>query len=139
MIRFACLTLLALASTAMAADKPDTAAILGKWKVTSATFDGKDMPLPKGGAKYLSFDEKEFTAFDGEKKGRVLAYSLDPSKAPKEFDATLNADQKAAGYYILDGDRLTLYYGEPGAARPAKPETKAGGKVFVMELERVKK
>ena len=44
----------------------------------------------------------------------------------------------AAGRYARDGVALTPCYGEPGAARPATPESKADDKVFRLVLERVK-
>lgn len=140
----ACLILLALAAAASAADKPDPkadlAALKGRWKVTATTFDGKPLPPPAAGDRVLEFDEKEFTAFDGDKKGRTLGFTLDPAATPKRFDLLRpGKDEKAAGLYKLDGDKLAICYAEPGAARPEKLESKAGAKVFLLELERVKK
>ena len=141
MTRAACV-LLFLAPALLADDKkPDakteTAAIKGKWKVTATKYNGKDVPLADG--RVLVFDEKEFTAFEGAKKGRTLGFTLDPTTEPKRLDLTLpGSDQKVAGIYILDGDSLKLCYGEPGTERPKKLESKADEKVFLLVLERVK-
>lgn len=143
MNRLACLVLLAVAAVAPAADKPDPkadlAALKGKWKVTATTFDGKAVQLPAAGRE-LEFDDKQFTAFEGEKKGGSINFTIDVTPTPKRIDLDRPAqDKKAAGLYKLDGDKLTICYAEWGAERPEKLESKAGGKVFLMELERVKK
>lgn len=144
MIRLTFLTGLAVAFTAFAADKPDPkadlAAMKGRWKVTATTFDGKAQPMPAAGQRVLEFGDKEFTAYDGDKKGRTLGFALDPTATPKRFDLLRpGKDEKAEGVYKLDGDKLSLCYAEPGAARPDKLESKAGARVFLLELERVKK
>lgn len=143
MTRLACLCLVAAAVAATAADKPDPkadlAALKGRWKVTATTFDGKAVPLPAAG-RTLEFGEKEFTAFDGEKTAGTLAFTLDVTSTPKRIDLERKGnDKKAAGVYQLDGDKLVICYGEWGAERPEKVESKAGGKAFLLELERVKK
>ena len=143
MTRLACLTLFAVAAVVTAADKPDPkadlAALKGKWKVTATTFDGKAVPLPAT-ERALDFDDKQFTAFDGEKKGGTIGFTLDATATPKRIDLDRpGQDKKAAGLYKLDGDKLTICYGEPGAERPEKLESKSGGKTFLLELERVKK
>lgn len=143
MTRLACLTLFAVAATATAADKPDPkadlAALKGKWKVTATTFDGQPVPQPKAG-RALDFDDKQFTAFDGDTSKGSLGFTLDVTTTPKRIDLDRpGQDKKAAGLYKLDGDKLTLCYAEWGAERPEKLESKAGGKTFLLELERVKK
>ena len=141
MNRFAFCCLLLLAPALAAEDKKpdpkaDLAALKGKWKVTTAKFDGKESALA---GRVLAFGEKEFTTFDGDKKGRTLGFTLDPGADPKRIDLALpGTDRKAAGIYVLDGDKLTLCYGEPGAERPKKPESKEGQKTFLLVLERVK-
>lgn len=144
MIRLACLTALAIAFTTAAADKPDPkadlAAIKGRWKVTATTFDGMAQPKPAAGERVLEFGDKEFTAYDGDKKGRTISFTIDATATPKRFDLIRpGKDEKAAGVYKLDGDKLNICYAEPGAARPDKLESKAGARVFLLELERVKK
>lgn len=144
MIRLASLSVLAVALSAAAADKPDPkadlAALKGRWKVTATTFDGKAQPMPAAGERVLEFGEKEFTAYDGDKKGRTIGFALDPTATPKRFDLIRpGKNEKAEGVYKLDGDKLRICYAEPGAARPDKVESEAGSRVFLLELERVKK
>ncbi|MBM3981462.1 MAG: TIGR03067 domain-containing protein [Planctomycetes bacterium] len=142
MTRFACLAL-ALAPLALGADdkkpdpKGDRAALNGKWKVTALTFDGKEQKVP--GERTMVIDADGLTAYTGDKKGRTLTFALDATANPKHIDLTLSAtDQKAAGLYVLAGDKLTICYGEPGAARPKKLESKGGDKTFLLVLERAK-
>jgi uncharacterized protein (TIGR03067 family) len=141
MTRFACLAL-ALAPLALAADdkkpdpKGDRAALNGKWKVTALTFDGKEQKIDA--RRTMVIDADGLTAYTGDTKGRTLTFTLDATADPKRIDLTLNADQKAAGLYALAGDTLTICYGEPGAARPKKLESKSGDKAFLLVLERAK-
>lgn len=141
MIRLACLALLVLPAAVPAEDKKpdpkaDLAALKGKWKVAAVTFDGN---VAKPDDRTLVIDGNSFTAYTGDKKGRSLTFTVDPSKDPKHIDLTLKEqDQKAAGVYTLDGDKLTICYGEPGTARPKKFESKSGDKTFLLVLERIK-
>jgi uncharacterized protein (TIGR03067 family) len=115
----------------------DVAALKGKWKIVSAQFNGNDSG--QAGQRTLEFTEKDFTAFDGKKKVRTLNYSLDPSVRPPRMDFTrAGTDVKSLGIYHLDGDDLKICYGEPGADRPERIESKAGEKNFLLILKRVK-
>jgi uncharacterized protein (TIGR03067 family) len=118
------------------APKTDAAALKGVWEIVSTSFDGKEVPV-KG--RTLVFGDKEFTAFSGEKQGRTIAFTLDPSKDPKQIDMDRGGTvSKALGIYSLDKDELKLCYGEPGAERPKAFESKEGKKVFLLVLKRAK-
>lgn len=144
MIRVACVLLFLVPATLLADDKKpdakvDAAAMKGKWKMISATFNGKKLDVGADGRRTLVFGDKEFSAFDGKEKGRTLAFALDPTTDPKRIDLTLTGtDQKSAGIYAIDGDDLKICYAEPGGARPAKMESKEGEKMFLIVLKRVK-
>jgi uncharacterized protein (TIGR03067 family) len=119
--------------------KADAAGMKGKWRVVSTHFNGKEAPMTVDSQRILEFTEKEFTAYDGKKKGRTLSYSLDPAADPKRIDLVLaGTEQKSLGLYVLDGDDLKLCYGEPGAGRPVKLESKEGEKTFLIVLKRIK-
>lgn len=142
MTRYACLALV-LAPLALAADdkkpdpKGDRAALNGKWKVAALTFDGKEQKVDA--QRTMVIDADGLTAYTGDKKGRTLTFTVDPAADPKRIDLALSgSDQKAAGLYALAGDKLTICYGEPGAARPKKLESKGGDKTFLLVLERAK-
>jgi uncharacterized protein (TIGR03067 family) len=116
--------------------KPDAAALKGVWEIVSTTYDGKEMPA-KG--RTLVFTEKEFTAFSGEKQGRSVAFTLDPSIDPKRIDLDRGGDDgKAFGIYALDKDELKLCYAQRGGKRPSAFESKEGQKVFLLILKRAK-
>jgi len=144
MLRFTLLLVFLLPLTLLAQDKkPDAkteaAALKGKWKLVSSKFNGKDLDVGKDGQKGLVFSEKDFITFDGQRSGRTITFTLNPTTDPKEINlALVGTDQKSQGLYTLDGDTLTLCYGEPGAARPAKMESKEGDKTFLLVLKRVK-
>ena len=75
----------------------------------------------------------------GDKKGRTLRFTLNPNADPKRIDLDKGGEVgKAYGIYALDKDQLKLCYGEPGAERPKAFESKAGSKVFLIVLKRVK-
>jgi uncharacterized protein (TIGR03067 family) len=117
--------------------KTELAAIKGKWKVVSTKFNGKG--ITSGADRVLIFDDKEFTAYQGDTKLRSLTFKLDPTSSPKRIDlARAGSNDTITGIYSLKGNKLTICYPEPGAERPKKLESKDGGKVFLMVLERIK-
>jgi uncharacterized protein (TIGR03067 family) len=138
------LAMLAFPSALAAQDKKsdpkaDAAGMKGKWKVVSTHFNGKEAPMAVDSQRILEFTDKEFTAYDGKKKGRTLSYTLDPSTDPKRIELALTGtEQKSLGLYVLDGDDLKLCYGEPGTDRPVKLESKEGEKTFLIVLKRIK-
>lgn len=116
--------------------KADAAALEGVWEVVTSKFDGNDVPST---GRTLVFGEKSFTAYVGDKKGRTLAFTLNPNTDPKRIDLDKGGDDgQAYGNYSIDKDELKLCYGEPGAERPKAFESRAGSKVFLLVLKRVK-
>jgi uncharacterized protein (TIGR03067 family) len=113
------------------------AALKGKWEVTSAKFNGSELTSLKG--RVLDFGDEEFTTYDGEAKGRTLSFTLNPKADPKQIDLDRGGpDGKALGIYSIGTDELKLCYAEPGAERPAKFESSAGSRVFLLVLKRTK-
>ena len=129
--------LLVLAAPAGADDKKaDAAALKGVWQVVATTFDGKEVP---SAGRTLLFGDGQFTAYVGDTKGRTLRFTLDPTTSPKRIDLDKGGDGgQAYGIYALDKEELKICYGEPGAERPKAFESKAGDKVFLLVLRRVK-
>ena len=137
MSRFLSLAIV-LATLPASADekKPATdPALKGKWEVTAAKFNGADSDNLKG--RFLVFDAGEFTTYQGDTKGRTVAFTVDPKADPKKIDLTAGAeDKKAAGIYSVTKDEMKICYGEPGADRPGKFESAAGSRVFLLVLKR---
>jgi uncharacterized protein (TIGR03067 family) len=116
-------------------DEP-AATIRGKWEVTSATFNGTRFTGPNG--RTLAIGEDEVTMYDGELPIRASAYTTDATTDPKQIDLDAGDEsKKALGIYALGKDELKICYGEPGAERPAKFESKPGSRVFLLVLKRV--
>jgi uncharacterized protein (TIGR03067 family) len=117
--------------------KADPTALKGKWEVVAAMFNGNESAGLRG--RVLEFGDKEFSTYDGDKKGRTIGFSLDASTTPKQIDLSRGNDgAKALGIYSIDKDELKLCYSEPGAERPKKFESPAGDKVFLLVLKRLK-
>jgi uncharacterized protein (TIGR03067 family) len=113
------------------------AALRGKWEVTSARFNGSELTGLKG--RVLDFGDAEFTTYDREAKGRTLSFALNPKADPKQIDLDRGGDDgKALGIYTVGKDELKLCYAEPGADRPARFESAARGRSFLLVLKRVK-
>jgi len=111
------------------------AALKGKWEVTAARFNGADSDGLKG--RFLVFEDQEFSTYDGDKKGRTVAYTVNPKADPKQIDLAAGGDgKKARGIYSVTKDALKVCYGEPGAERPTKFESGAGGRAFLLVLKR---
>jgi uncharacterized protein (TIGR03067 family) len=137
MRRFIAFAILLVPLSASADDKAPAsdAALKGKWQLTAAKFNGADSDGLKG--RILVFEGGEFTTYDGDKKGRTVTYTLDPKADPKQIDLTAGGDgKKALGIYSVTKDELMVCYGEPGADRPTKFESGAGGRVFLLVLKR---
>ena len=138
MCRILSLAIVLAALPAFADDKkPATdAALKGKWQVSAAKFNGAESDNLKG--PVLLFDEKEFSTYDGDTKGRTIAFTLDPKAEPKRIDLNAGVEgKKALGIYSVTKDELKICYGEPGADRPAKFGSNAGSKVFLLVLKRI--
>jgi len=128
-----------VAGPALADEKKPAAeaALRGKWEVTSARFNGSELTGLKG--RVLDFGDAEFTTYDGEAKGRTLSFVLNPKADAKQIDLDRGGDDgKALGIYSVGKDELKLCYAEPGADRPARFESAAGGRSFLLVLKRVK-
>jgi uncharacterized protein (TIGR03067 family) len=129
-----------------AADDPkkdDAETFKGSWAVASFKVGGQAAPADDIKNLKLSFDGKSYASKDGERVDEEGSYTLDPSKTPRtiDFDIKKGRDEgkKQLGIYALEGTKLTLILGLPGATeRPKslKPEASAG--LIEVILERPK-
>lgn len=131
---------LLVAGPVPAADKEkDEDRLQGSWSVVATTFDGRALPEERIKGRKVTFKGKEFTATGGD-KDRTVSFTLDPAKDPRQIDLKRAGQYEAAhGIYKLDGDELTICYGEPGKERPTKFASEAGGRVFLIVFKRDKK
>src|SRR4051794_29735479 len=120
-----------LLALTLAADKAEkkTEKIDGKWKVVSAAFNGEGTPAKALAGRTLVIADGELTAYVNDRKGNVNKLTLDADKKPPRIDLLREGlKEPSLGIYELKGDKLTICYGEPGAERPEKLESEAGGK-----------
>lgn len=140
-------TLLALGLVAAAvgfsaaADEKDPTA--GKWVVESVTRDGKAVDALKGAVREHTGGKYTLTPASGSKAAPTSGtYKLDLSKTPATIDMAVKGgtyDGKTVlGIAKLDGDTLTVAFGEPGKDRPTKFESTAGSGVVVAVHKKAK-
>jgi uncharacterized protein (TIGR03067 family) len=116
----------------------DEKAILGTWTVVY--FEEGGQKAPKEVIKQLkvtfSADGKMKTKQG--KKEQEFTWKLDPSRKPKEFNATNTKGWTVRGIYALDGDDLTVCWARRGD-RPTEFACKKGAPVVYQVLRREKK
>jgi uncharacterized protein (TIGR03067 family) len=81
------------------------------------------------GAK-LTIEGETYTAMFGE--GAVMGtLKLDPTKTPKEIEATDSERKTILGIYKFDKDQFTVCFAPPGKERPKEFSIKAGTGDFI--------
>lgn len=140
-------TLLALAGLAPAADAPDAVkkdleSLKGTWVLVSATIDGKKAPADAVRQTRITFDGNRFAFPDDaelgtSKKGTI---KIDPSKTPKEMDATDDGEGKktSLGIYEIKGDDYRVCFAPPGKKRPTALASEPGSGIILQVWKRAK-
>jgi RNA polymerase sigma factor (sigma-70 family) len=132
-----------------AKDKPkegkrgaDKEAIQGAWQTTAVEANGKDTPEKArafkeiGASKWVFSADKVTYQLGG--KEMPAAYTIDPSKTPKQIDLRPEEGRPGLGIYSLEGDVLKLCLPGPGGdARPTELEADEAGKTILLTLKRV--
>jgi uncharacterized protein (TIGR03067 family) len=126
--------------------KKDISSLQGIWQSVSGEEDGKAMPEEKVKANKLTIKDNKWTFVEGigQPGAGEVTTKLNPSKKPKELDATsvLQVQGKLDGkdfhgIYSIEGDTLKICVTEPGAKRPT--EFKGGKGVVLIVFARQKK
>ncbi len=131
----------------MAADAPqeeaakkDLEKLQGTWSLVSAMQDGKALPADKVKRTTIVFKEDTFL-FPGEaeqatsKDGTI---KVDPTKKPKQMDATSTKGEVMLGIYEIEGDRYKVCFAPSGKERPAEFASKPGSGYILQVWERKK-
>ena len=142
---FAICTIAALAVIGGDAEaiRKDRAALQGLWKVTASEQGGEKVPAGDIKDLFLIFKGDAILISEGGKAEEKFAFSLAPTKTPKELDLTIqvgpNKGKVDRAIYQIDGDTLRIcIQSDREAARPRDFATKAGGKLWLVVLQRVK-
>jgi uncharacterized protein (TIGR03067 family) len=115
----ALLCLLAVTSPAADDKKPDKEKLQGTWVVSSVTFDGNMIDVPKGKEGTFTFKGDKVTIHDPEKNKDVEA-SFKIEEKKKEIDLTGPSEkdpkvlETTPAVYSLDGDTLKLGFSKNG-------------------------
>ena len=124
--------------------RADRERLQGTWQAVEVAVRGGEL------GKVTGDQAKELTlAFDGDRltwRGFKLTYTLDPGKTPKQLDWSPAEGEKRDGVraiYKLDGDTLTMAWGNPKDDRPTEFKSLPGpgspeGKVRVVVFKRTK-
>jgi RNA polymerase sigma factor (sigma-70 family) len=123
----------------------DNQAIQGVWQVTDVETNDKKTPGLAGVLPTIKTQQWVFTAdkitvrMPGEKAIPPTAYTLDPSKTPKEIDITpQKGNDLQSGAYSLEGDVLKLCVAGPnGGPRPTELAADEAGKYILLTFKRV--
>jgi uncharacterized protein (TIGR03067 family) len=130
---------LAAAADAGADVKKEMKTLEGTWVRVSAETNGKEAPKEATKGITMTFAGDKFSSKMAD-TGRVIegTFRIDPSKSPKEYDATASPARKeltTIGIYQFDGDRLKVCYTPEGGKRPKEFSTKAGTDDHPVYLE----
>lgn len=138
---FALTAVVASFALVSAADEKDPTK--GKWVIESVTRDGKAVDALKGAVRVHTDGNYTLTPAAGSKAQPTSGtYKLDASKSPVTIDMVVKGgtyDGKTLlGIAKLDGDTLTVAFGEPGKDRPKAFESKEGSGVVVAVHKKAK-
>jgi uncharacterized protein (TIGR03067 family) len=121
----------------------DRAALQGVWRVTASEQGGEKVPAEDLKDLYLIFLGDAIHIREGGKSEEKFAFTLDPTKKLKEMDLTIrfgpNKGRIDRAIYDLDGNRLRIcIQGDKDAPRPRDFSTRAGGKLWLVVLQKAK-
>jgi len=111
----------------------------GNWSVTAVEVPKGEKGPSDNELKQLKvvFTDDKMSIKFGDEEDKPATYKLDPSKKPKEIDAT-RGDKTLKGIYALEGDTLKICFSEKGE-RPKEFKADADTRAAVMTLQRAKK
>jgi uncharacterized protein (TIGR03067 family) len=133
---------LVLATTSeQAGDQQDLQKLQGTWKLVSAMQDGKPLPDEKVKQTTIVFQGDSFrfpgsAEYATSKEGTI---KIDPTKKPKQMDATSTQGEVMLGIYDLSGDRYKVCFAPAGKARPAEFASKSGSGQILQFWSRARK
>jgi uncharacterized protein (TIGR03067 family) len=128
----------------IAADAKDDDAAKKEWKNLSGSYvmvsgESKAEKLSEESIKKakLVMEQDKYTAdFGGAAVKGTL--TIDPSKAPKEIDATDAEGKTMLGIYQFEKGRFTVCFAPPGKERPKEFSVKAGTGDFIHVWKKAK-
>jgi uncharacterized protein (TIGR03067 family) len=105
--------------------------------VTWAETNGKEAPIEALAGISITFDKATLTVKRGEETVLTGTFKPDPTRTPKEYDATSSGGGKklnSIGIYEIKGDTLKVCYTPKGGMRPKEYSTKGGTEEHPISL-----
>jgi uncharacterized protein (TIGR03067 family) len=109
--------------------------IEGTWFVTSATLAGEVLPLSSFDGEVLDLDAGHYT-FQKDRGEYVVLPGTQPSAIDIHGQDGPNAGRTILAIFLLAGNTLTIAYDLSGTARPARFESTAGTRQFLVRYQR---
>jgi uncharacterized protein (TIGR03067 family) len=125
------------------AAQKDKENLQGNWRILAAFDNGEKVPEKNIRAMKIKFAGSTVVVHEDDKLHERFTFKLDPAKKPKAIDFLVAEGKKKGstdlGIYLLEGNFLKLSIKEGGPDRPKEFASKAGSKIFYLELQRIKK
>jgi uncharacterized protein (TIGR03067 family) len=140
-MKWSALVLVAVAGTLAAADDPNKKALddlQGTWQLQRRTRGGKEAPADVVKRMRLVIAADKATPYEGDKAQTPATIAVDATKKPATIDIR-HGREGMPGIYRLEGDTLTICFGDPGAERPKDFAAKTDPPTTLLVLKRVKK
>jgi uncharacterized protein (TIGR03067 family) len=113
----------------------------GTWRVVSAEVQGTPIPPKEYRDLKLTFKDGKFTARRGEEEPQEGAYTIDPTKNPREIDITRGKGtapgEKQLAIYHPTGNLLKICSCVSGTERPTSFDTRDHAGWTMMTLRRL--
>ena len=120
--------------------KADLDKLQGPWNLVAAVRDGKEVPEGQVRRTTIVFtvDRFVFPMESGDATSKRGVIRVDPTKEPKEMDATSPEGEVSPGIYQVEGDDYKVCFAPPGRARPRKLTSEPGSGHLLQIWRRVK-
>ena len=110
--------------------KKELKKLAGNYVMVSGESKAEKLPEERIKEAKMIIEGEKYTATFG--SDTVMGtLKVDPTKTPKEMDATDSEGKTIPGIYKFDKDQLTVCFASPGKGRPKEFSVKAGTGQFI--------